>query len=80
MSEANYDAAKRGLSSSATPQPMNKKSFLAYIVDPPSPRPLPSTIRFPTPISVFVHATAPLPDHVDTPVHFCKDCADAPSS
>ncbi|KAJ9063115.1 hypothetical protein DSO57_1003645 [Entomophthora muscae] len=79
MSESDYDATNCGLSSSATLQLMNKKSCLAYIVDPPSPRPLPLTIRFPMPISVFVCANAPLLNHVDTPVYFCKDCADAPS-
>ncbi|KAJ9085019.1 hypothetical protein DSO57_1018172 [Entomophthora muscae] len=58
---------------------MNKKSCLAYIVDPPSPRPLPPTIRLPTPTSVFVPTNVPLPDHVNTPVYFCEDCAHAPS-
>ncbi|KAJ9088028.1 hypothetical protein DSO57_1039641 [Entomophthora muscae] len=36
MAEQNYEA-KRALSSSATPQPLNKKSTLEYIVDPDSP-------------------------------------------
>ncbi|KAJ9059568.1 hypothetical protein DSO57_1001108 [Entomophthora muscae] len=36
MAEQNYEA-KRALSSSATPQPLNKKSNLEYIVDPDGP-------------------------------------------
>ncbi|KAJ9071077.1 hypothetical protein DSO57_1000753 [Entomophthora muscae] len=38
MAEQNYDA-KRALSSSATPQPLNEKSTLEYIVDPDGPTP-----------------------------------------
>ncbi|KAJ9089884.1 hypothetical protein DSO57_1008285 [Entomophthora muscae] len=33
----NYDVEKRALSLSATPQPMNKKSILEYIIDPNGP-------------------------------------------
>ncbi|KAJ9081242.1 hypothetical protein DSO57_1016781 [Entomophthora muscae] len=36
MAEQNYEA-KRTLSSSATPQPLNKKSTLEYIIDPDGP-------------------------------------------
>ncbi|KAJ9066305.1 hypothetical protein DSO57_1010725 [Entomophthora muscae] len=36
MAEQNYEA-KHALSSSATPQPLNKKSTLEYIVDPDGP-------------------------------------------
>ncbi|KAJ9072851.1 hypothetical protein DSO57_1022796 [Entomophthora muscae] len=37
MAEQNYDIEKHALSSSATPQPMNKKSTLEYIIEPNSP-------------------------------------------
>ncbi|KAJ9059963.1 hypothetical protein DSO57_1036021 [Entomophthora muscae] len=44
MAEQNYEA-KRALSSSATPQPLNKKSTLEYIVDPDGPSFLVQTVR-----------------------------------
>ncbi|KAJ9074789.1 hypothetical protein DSO57_1003067 [Entomophthora muscae] len=37
MAEQNFEAGKRALSSSATPQPLNKKSNLEYTVDPDGP-------------------------------------------
>ncbi|KAJ9048174.1 hypothetical protein DSO57_1037687 [Entomophthora muscae] len=37
MAEQNFEAGKHTLSSSATPQPLNKKSNLEYIVDPDGP-------------------------------------------
>ncbi|KAJ9070019.1 hypothetical protein DSO57_1012718 [Entomophthora muscae] len=37
MAEQTFEAGKRALSSSATPQPLNKKSNLKYIVDPDGP-------------------------------------------
>ncbi|KAJ9079015.1 hypothetical protein DSO57_1000650 [Entomophthora muscae] len=37
MAEQNYDVKKCDLSSSATPQSMNKKSTLEYIIDPNGP-------------------------------------------
>ncbi|KAJ9068884.1 hypothetical protein DSO57_1024208 [Entomophthora muscae] len=37
MAEQNFEAGKHALSSSATPQPLNKKSNLEYIVNPDGP-------------------------------------------
>ncbi|KAJ9050565.1 hypothetical protein DSO57_1013366 [Entomophthora muscae] len=74
MAEQNFEAGKRALSSSATPQPLNKKSNLEYIVDPDGPS-FPFTLIFkrqvcsqgPSPGCKLTPPPMKCTDHKDTP-------------
>ncbi|KAJ9053369.1 hypothetical protein DSO57_1024758 [Entomophthora muscae] len=72
MAEQNYEA-KHALSSSATPQPLNKKSTLEYIVDPDGPSFSFTLIR-----KRQVCSQGPFPGCKLTPPSMkCTDCEDA---
>ncbi|KAJ9048544.1 hypothetical protein DSO57_1034043 [Entomophthora muscae] len=75
MAEQNFEAGKRALSSSATPQPLNKKSNLEYIVDPDGPSFPFTLIR-----KCQVCSRGPSPGCELTPPPMKRtDCKDAPS-
>ncbi|KAJ9081936.1 hypothetical protein DSO57_1009640 [Entomophthora muscae] len=75
MAEQNFEAGKRALSSSATPQPLNKKSNLEYIVDPNGP-----SFPFTLICTCQVCSRGPSPGREPTPPPMkCTDREDVPS-
>ncbi|KAJ9062662.1 hypothetical protein DSO57_1008425 [Entomophthora muscae] len=75
MTEQNFEAGKHTLSSSATPQPLNKKSKLEYIVDPDGP-----SFPFTLICKRQVCSQGPSPCCKLTPPPMKRtDCEDAPS-
>ncbi|KAJ9063494.1 hypothetical protein DSO57_1000077 [Entomophthora muscae] len=65
MAERNYENEKRGLSSSASPNPMNKKTNSDYVVDPSGPHFDPASNQFPFKMfnKRYIRSQGPSPNH-----------------